>query len=164
LGCQAMKRLFALLRRIITLTTLAEALSAAAVYSAFWIAITALGLKAIYIWIVTVTLPAAYVMLTLLWYRLLRHTGSSSRPEAGLMVGSCLFIPLLFVLLAGPLNSGHPMGLRQGIRALIVLYCLFPLAVISITTYSGMLFGLALSLVSIPVTGLVMWARSSKHD
>src|SRR5262249_60421510 len=57
LGCQAMKRLFALLRRIITLTTLAEALSAAAVYSAFWIAITALGLKAIYIWIVTVTLP-----------------------------------------------------------------------------------------------------------
>jgi len=139
--------------RLITLSALLQVLSAACLYTGVWLVMELFGPERYSILVATVLLPAAFGLLTVLWYRGFRSNSNFQRPELALMIGSCLFVPLVFVLIAPVLLHQPYPGFGKAIQTLGAMYLLLPVSVVSIATFNGTLFGLALSFFSILMAG-----------
>lgn len=107
----------------------------------------------------TLLVPASFVGLTTVWYKLCRRRSGIPRPEANLIIGVVILMPLYFELTSLFISKPRPIVLREIALDLLFYYAALPVALTLMGAYTATLGGLVLSFVSTLVTGELMRRR-----
>jgi multisubunit Na+/H+ antiporter MnhB subunit len=148
-----MRNVFGSMVRIFAPVRMAQIATGVILYLGAWFGILTIGSDRPNIGLYSILLPAACVIVTVLWYRVAETRQNWPRPEFGLIFGLLFFVPLIFVLTAPSIWGKPPPTLMQAVEFLVASYSLFPASVSLISAYSGLLGALCLSVVAIWITG-----------
>jgi len=138
---------------------LAQIASGLILYLGAWFGSLKIGNDRPNIVLFSILLPAASGVTTALWYRVAQRKKDLPRPEFGLIFGLWFFIPVVFILTPRSVFGKAPATLREALVFLLASYGLFPASATLISTYSGLLGALILSVVVICITGRRMRRR-----